>query len=285
MSKNLTRVFRFAIVMMVFASAGLAQAQKGEEGPVGIFDSGDDYDQFMTGLKSLDDPEINAMLPAINDMALGRPIGETARQYNLGGGDDPIMSMLADDNIREELVIVEDQMEALSKVNEDFQKRVASEMRAVDLSDASEVLKRMRGLTNAAKTDLEGVFLPHQLERLRQIGVQKQMNRRGVLGALLTDPLASHLEISAEQKKELRGAAKEIEKELAKEIEALREKARKKLFAKLNPEQQKELSGLVGDSFQFGKTSAGIISGSGAQKFKGKSKKDKKIDAAEKGHR
>ena len=283
MSKNLTRVFSLAIVIMVIASGSLAQAQKGDEGPVGIFDSGQQYDQFMTGLKSLEDPEINAMLPAINDMALGRPIGETARQYNLGGGEDPIMSMLAEDNIRKELEVVDTQMEALAKVNEDFQKRVASEMRAVDLSDASEVLKRMRGLTNAAKTDLEGVFLPHQLERLRQIGAQKQMNRRGVLGALLTDPLASHLEISEEQKEELRSAAKEIEKDLIQEMEALRAKARKKLFSKLNTRQQKELNELAGDSFDFGKTSAGILSGSAAQKFKGKTKKDKKTNSAKQG--
>lgn len=284
MNIKLNRVIRFTIALLVFASANIANAQKGDGGPVGIFDSREEYSQFMGGLKSLRDPEINAMLPAINDMALGRPIGQTAQQYNIGG-DSPVMSMLANDEIRKDLEIVDTQMDSLSQVNEEFQKRVASEMRSVDLSNASEVLSRMRGLTEAAKTEMEGVFLPHQLERLRQLGVQRQMSRKGVLGALLTDPIASILEISDKQKKELRDSAEEIEQELAKEMEALRAKARKKLFSKLNPEQQKELNEMIGDDFQFGKSSTGIVAGSAPQRSKGKQKKGAKGDYPQKGEK
>jgi len=285
MNKQLRNVFKWMTALAVIASANVAQAQKGDAGPVGIFDSRDEYNQFMGGLKSLRDPEINAMLPAINDMALGRPIGETAQQYNLGGGDSPVMSMLANDNIRKELEIVDSQMDSLRAVNEEFQKRAAMEMRSVDLGNASEVLKRMRGLTDAAKKDIESVFLPHQLDRLRQLGVQQQMSRKGVLGALVTDPLASHLEISNEQKEELRDAAKKIEEDLAKEMAALRAKARKRLFAKLKPEQQKELNEMIGDDYQFDQSSAGIVTGSAKQRFKGKQRKGQKSQKGEKGEK
>ena len=57
-----------------------------EKDGVGIFQSRDEYNQFFGGLKSLGDPEINAMLPMINDFVLGRPIGSTPMAKGGGNG-------------------------------------------------------------------------------------------------------------------------------------------------------------------------------------------------------
>ena len=66
-------------------------------------------------------------------------------------------------------------------------------------------------------------------------------------------------------------------------MEEIRARARKKLFSKLNSDQQKELDKLIGDSFQFDKSSAGIITGSAPRKFKGKQQKGAKGDYPKKG--
>ena len=79
----------------------------------------------MGGLKSMRDPEINSMLPALNDMMLGRPIGKTAQQYDLGGS--PVMTLLADKRIRKELEVVDDQVDEIKHLNRQLQERLSKE--------------------------------------------------------------------------------------------------------------------------------------------------------------
>ena len=130
----------------------------------------------------------------------------------------------------------------------------------MDLTDPAQVLRKIRGITESAQAEMEEVFLPHQLDRLKQLGVRNQMNRQGVLGALMNDPLAAELELTDEQKGKLQKSAKEIESELTREIEELKVKARKKLFSSLTREQQQKLDDLIGDEYQFPSGATGISS-------------------------
>lgn len=272
----------FVVLLVVAQTSQSVNAQK-DDAPTGIFESRQQYSEFMGGLKSLRDPEINAMLPALNDIMLARPIGQTARMYSIGG--NPAMTLLTNEKIREDLEIVDSQLEEIEQVNRELQKRMAREVRELDFENPKELVERLRGLTDNAKTEIEGVFLPHQIDRLKQLGLRQEMNRKGVLGALLSDPLASELEITAEQKKKLQESAKEIAEELARDLEAVRAKARNKLIKNLSGQQQQKLESLVGDEYDFaGKSSNGIMSGTA--KFKSPKKvkpsklkpKPKKLD-------
>ncbi len=84
-----------------------------EKDAVGIFQSRNEYNQFFGGLKSLRDPEINALLPMINDIVLGRPIGSTPSK----GGGNGMMGVLGDPKVRDELEIVDFQYEELKELN------------------------------------------------------------------------------------------------------------------------------------------------------------------------
>lgn len=278
MKKRFTFFLTAIFLVSSFVLPGFAWAQKGgdKNGPSGIFESRKEYEQFMGGLKSLRDPEVDAMLPALNDMMLGRPIGKTAQQYNIGG--NPVMTLLADKSIRKELEVVDDQVEEIKRLNRQLQERLSKEVRSMDLTDSAQVISTIRDITESAQADMEDVFLPHQLDRLKQLGVRHQMNRQSVLGALLTDPLASELGLTEEQKDELRQTAKKIESELARELEELKIKARQQLFSCLTREQQQKLDDLIGDEYRFSVDAFGIAKRPDGRNIgggKGKSKKPK----------
>jgi hypothetical protein len=218
-----------------------AQKESPDDPSIGIFQNREEYNAFFGGLKSLNDPEINAMIPALHDMTLGRPIGQTAREHGIGSNDG-IMTLLTDENVRKELEIVDDQYQKLEQLNNELQKRVASQLIAVDLKNPSDVVAAIRGISTAAEDEFKRVFLPHQLDRLRQLSTQQQTRRRGIVEVLTTEPLVTELEISESQRIELKQSAKEIEAELARDIATLRAKARKKLISKLKTDQQKNWS-------------------------------------------
>ncbi len=225
----------------------------------GIFQTREEYHAFMGGLKALKDPQINAMLPALNDIVLGNPVGHTARKHSLGANG--IVDLLADKAVRSELEMVDYQYDEIKKLNDAIQNRISEQLRSIDLKNPKDLASSVRKITRSVEEAFEGVLLPHQLGRLRQLSMQNQMRRRSIVDVLTTDPLATKLKITDEQKKDLKRAEKEIEDELAREIAELRKKARKKLLSNLSRTQRNKLEEIVGDDFQFSNSS-------NARKFK-----------------
>lgn len=227
-------------------------AQK-EEGPVGIFNSQSEYHEFMGGVKQAaygegGSPELQAMVPMLNDIALDKPVGWTATEY---GVDGSTLGILADADVRSDLEMLDDQYEELQGLNAEIQKRVAEKIRGLDFSDRENLVSQINSIRDRAIEDLNGVLLPHQLERLQQIRMQSQLNRRSLVDILTSDPVKSKLEISDEQSTDLRTKEKEIEEELKREIAKLRENARKKLLSALRPTQKEAVEKMIGDTFKF----------------------------------
>lgn len=248
------------VPMVMFVSLMLATSiaggqQKGEEGqgPVGIFESQNQYHSFMGGMKELAqaDPALREMIPFINDVVLNQPIGETAQRY---GGVSSHLGILGNPKVREELGIVDDQFKQLEAANDDFRKQMAREVLAIDVnnkSNLSEVGDRLRDMRERANQELEAVLLPHQIERLRQVYFRQQLRQRSLVDILTNEPVRSDLGISSEQTEELRKAEQEIEQDLQRQIAKLREQARSRLLGKLKPDQRQRAEKLLGDEFDF----------------------------------
>jgi len=215
----------------------------------GIFQNKEDYHAFMGGLKSLDDPEIKAMIPVLNDIVLGKPIGHTASKYGLRSGG--MIDLLADKRVRAELDIVDFQYDELKRINRAVQERIAKQLRSLDLNHPKDYASTVREITRSVQDRHKGVLLPHQLDRLRQLSVQNQIRRRSIADVLTTDPLATKLKITDQQKQALKQAEREIEEELARQIEALRKQSRNKLLSHLTQTQRNKLEKIIGDDFQF----------------------------------
>lgn len=240
-------------LILVFNSLSFAQkAEPREDGSYGIFNSVDEYSSFMGSAKQEaygpnGTPEMRAMIPMLNDIALDRPVGWTANNYNLQASD---MGMLSDKAIRSELEMVDDQYKQLQELSGQIQKDAASQIRGLDFSDAN-WLEQVRKIREQAKNQLNSVLLPHQQERLRQIRMQSQMRRRTLVEIITNDPFKTELEITDDQATELRQSEKEIEKKLAEDIAKLREKAREKLLSNLKSKQREKVELLIGQPFEF----------------------------------
>lgn len=248
-------------LFMAFLIAGLAVpafAQKDDDnGRVGIFQSRAEYEQFIGGAKRTaygpnGSPELRAMIPMLNDIALNQPIGATANKYN---ADASTLGLLADKNIRADLEMVDDQYEELKRLNSEIQNRMADQIRGLDFGDTENLASRIRAMSQQSQNDLNSVLLPHQVTRLRQIRMQSQLRRRSLVDILTSDPLKSELVITDRQSDELRQEEKEIEEDLAREIAKLREKARDRLLSKLKPNQKAQVKEMLGDAFDFSKSS------------------------------
>lgn len=249
------KYFVWITLALTFCPAAEVFAQKpGDDGPVGMFSTRQEYDEFMGAAKTAaaDQPELRSMIPLINDIALQQPFGSTARQYRTAGSP---LGLLSDPRIRADIEMVDDQYKELQSLNAGIQQRLAEQLRAIDFNDSGNVASQLRAMRDAAQRDLNGVLLPHQLARLRQIRMQSKLRRRSFIDLLTNDPLKSELGITDDQTEALKTAEQEIEVEMQKEIARLRNKARDRLLAKLTATQRAKVKEMFGDAFEFRESS------------------------------
>jgi mRNA-degrading endonuclease RelE of RelBE toxin-antitoxin system len=245
---------RLLLIILLLTLPTIASAQKGGDRPTGIFDTGAEYDEFMGSVKRAaygegGSPELRAMVPMLNDLALGQELGTTARQY--GTAENTEFDLLADEKIRGEIGMVDEQYDELRKMNQQIQQRAAADLRKLDFSDRDGLVDRLREIRDRSNKELESLFIPEQLERLQQLRTRSRLRRGSLVDLLTTDPLKDRLEITDQQAESLRETEAELEKEIQKEIARLREDARKRLLDNLNSEQQEQVEELLGDPFEF----------------------------------
>lgn len=247
---KLVSIYMFLLCSMLLPSQLVAQKDVDE--PVGIFATQQEYHEFMGSFKQAaqGDEQMRAMIPLINDVVLGKPIGWSAERY---GGSSSNLGLLSNPDVRESIEMVDDQYEDLQKLNGDIQKKLVEQIRDFDFSGKSkeEVAEQIRKMQQDANEELESVLLPHQTTRLSQIFLQNQLRRRSLAMILTSDPAKSDLEISDSQAEKLLEAEKEIEKDLEEQIAKLREEARGKLLDELKPEQKEKAEDMIGEMFKF----------------------------------
>jgi hypothetical protein len=216
----------------------------------GMFETQEEYNQFMGSAKraASGSPEMRALIPMINDIALGNQIGSTAKRFDTSGSE---LGLLADPRVRADIEMVDDQFEDLRNRHAEIQKRLGGRLREIDFSDSDNVISQIQGIRDEAQSELRAVLLPHQVKRLQQIKMQSLLRRRSLVEVLTRDPIKSELEITEGQSDELRAFEKEVETDLAREIAKLQEKARGRLLSKLEPEQKSKAEEMIGDAFEF----------------------------------
>ena len=255
-----TRAFSLLACGFLFVASSLlpvseiaAQKNEIDNGPVGIFASGAEYDQFMGNVKQAaygegGNPELKAMVPLLNDIALNRPVGWTSKQY---GGQSGSLDLLSNEKVREELEMMDDQYDDLVAMQKRVQERAAEQLRGMDFKDRENLVSQIRKIQEQAEEDLNSVLLPHQLQRLRQLRNQSRLRNRSLVDLLTSDPVKSELEVTDKQAEKLREEEKEIRADLEKQIAELREEAQQRLLSKLKPSQREKAQELIGDAFEF----------------------------------
>ena len=251
---------RFSILtVFVTSSFGvfvLPQIGQGQDKPTefGIFASQREYFDFMGSFKSIaaENPELQPMIPLVNDIVLQRPIGWSQQKY---GGVASRMGLLADKQIRQELELVDEQYERLQTANRQVESRMAQRLQKLDFKnmDPQAIRDAIEKVQVTANSELDQVLLPHQLKRLRQLLLQRQLQFRRLVELLINAPLKEQLQIDDRQSEDLLEADREIQQELEKKIAELRREAHDKLIRKLKPDQQKKFRDLMGELLEITK--------------------------------
>ena len=183
---------------------------------------------------------------------------------SLGGstmfGVDPnnrsaLFNLLANESIRRELQLDDDQYAGVQKIMQESQKRVSEMVRANMASGSnnigaglSELMKESR---KRAEEAIEEILLPKQLERVRQLAYQVEISQLGLGESLTTGRLGKEIDIHEDQKQHLTDKAAAIEAEARMAIAKIRAAARAKLFAELAPDQRKKAEELLGPHFDY----------------------------------
>lgn len=173
-------------------------------------------------------------------------------------GSDPF-SLLSNQNVQSELNLVDEQVEQLKDVQKRFQDRmreVTSEMRGeggrfkFDESMIQKLKDVSAEIQEQKRAEIEGLLLPDQIQRLKEVALQTKMKRAGTVNALGSEEVAEALGLTEEQIEKLREKSKKLADDVRKEIEAVRERARKKLLSELTDEQQEKLEEMMGEKFE-----------------------------------
>jgi Spy/CpxP family protein refolding chaperone len=183
---------------------------------------------------------VAAILGAVPTLGFAQP-GRGGFGGGIGGGGD--LMLLNDENVQKDLELLDTQKEKLT----DLRERIGEEMRSLFQGGAGgDARDRIREKMESFQKEVDGILLPHQRDRLKQIGVQSRLRFGSTSNAV-----AEALELSEEDKKKLEDKDRELTVEMNKEIAKIREKYRDKLLDVLGPEQKVKWKQLVGNPVEF----------------------------------
>ncbi|MFN3193333.1 MAG: hypothetical protein ACE361_22670 [Aureliella sp.] len=182
------------------------------------------------------------------------------------GGINPnnqsqLFQLLSNESVRRELDLSEEQIAGVETIQKETQKRF-SELLKVKLmaggaggpislggDDFQKIMDKNREQAEAA---IEEILLPKQMDRIRQLAYQIDIQQNGGIGEALTSGrLGEEIGVHEDQKENLATRAAKIQSEAEQAILAIKTAARAKLFKELAPEQRKEALELLGDYFEF----------------------------------
>lgn len=163
--------------------------------------------------------------------------------------------------IQGELDLVPDQKAAIDKIRTEMNTKLQESYKELKDVDPVERQKKYYEMyvKLGAETDkrVDEVLLPHQLKRVRQIGLQMKLANSGYgsAAAFNSDDVAKELGITPEQIEELKKREAELRQEIQEKTrefyKKLNEESREKLMSVLTSAQRQKLKELEGEKFEF----------------------------------
>ncbi len=165
-----------------------------------------------------------------------------------------LFNLLANESVRRELQLTDDQFKGVQKIQQETQKRMSEVLRAnmaAGNPPAAGVRELMEEGRKTAEGAIEEILLPEQLNRVRQLAYQVEISQLGLGESLTSGRLGKEIDVHEDQKQHLTDKAAAIETETRLAIAKIRAAARAKLLAELAPEQRKKAKELLGPHFEY----------------------------------
>jgi hypothetical protein len=196
------------------------------------------------------------------------PASATAQQ---GGGANAWQNSFAQSvywlqtpQIQKELEIVPEQIERLRAVQQDSITHIREAYGKLTDVPAEERQARyydiLREQNEETERQLLEILLPQQIKRLKQILLQQRLAQLqwGGAAAFQTAEVAEALNITAEQREQLQQTEQQLRQEFQEKTQAfykqLQDESREKLLNVLTIEQRRRLEALVGEKFEWQRT-------------------------------
>jgi Spy/CpxP family protein refolding chaperone len=186
--------------------------------------------------------------------AQSRPLGGVT---SMGWAGGPFNS-LHDPSVMKDLELVDEQKSKIADLRSDYNKRrteMWKERSKVANKNDKEGLKKIQKKLSDLQVEQNDAFsevlLPHQLDRIKQVARQIQLQRLGGASvAFQYGQLAKELDITAEQKKKLAEIQKKMNEDIAAKSKEIRAAAKKQAMEQLTAEQKTKFEELTGEEFK-----------------------------------
>ncbi len=102
---------------------------------------------------------------------------------------------------------------------------ITQEVRAVMKSgerDPKRLTEMIREIKERGDREIRDAVLPHQMERLRQVGFQTMIRSRDPVQVITSEPFATELGLDDGKKEQLHKRSQELREEFDRKVEALR---------------------------------------------------------------
>lgn len=179
-----------------------------------------------------------------------------------GGGMLGYSQLLRIEKVQKEIELTDDQKAELQKIEEQSRERMRQLFQGgqQDREAARQRFEQARAETQKA---IEGVLLPNQVKRLKEIRLQVA----GISAAIMDAEVRKDLGVSEEQVQKIReGAQKVIEElrgqrqegerpsreQLQQRMQEFRQKVADAVMAQLTEEQKKKWNEMIGEKFELG---------------------------------
>jgi len=168
---------------------------------------------------------------------------------------DP-MSLLDDEQVRADLELVGEQLDKYKAAQQAFRDQLGEKTKALasgklDPAMMGNLAKEIAEMKKAGREEMQNVLMPHQLDRLKQVALQLQMQKQGAALAILNGKVAEELGIDEDQKQRIMDKEKELKEEMKERMEKLTEEMKEKLLGELSAEQRSKLKELSGDKIDY----------------------------------
>ena len=188
-------------------------------------------------------------------------MGGTPQTFTFYGSDSlstempaqSLFNLVGNPSVSKDLEIVEDQLDQVRALQEEFGKQTSVQMNG--LRDGSISGDQYTALLIAQKANrekrLKEILLPHQVKRLNQISFQ--LRTKGIsnfTGNKFDKSIAEKLGLSAEQQNQLRDKSREISKRLEEEFKRMRAEAKEELLGVLTADQRTKFAELSGAKYE-----------------------------------
>ncbi|MEM7454110.1 MAG: hypothetical protein AAF456_07115 [Planctomycetota bacterium] len=247
----------FCTLVFVCLPATSASGQEREERE-GIFESREQYFEFMGELREIDNPELKELIPVLNDVIMAsHGLKDESYGTPFRGERAWMTRMLEHEVVRNEIDMLDYQYEDLQNAGRDIQRRMESQIRDAlrqhtsGAVNAEQFLEQVNAIRRRSEQEMDDTLLPHQQDRLRQVLMRTRLSRESPADLLGSDALAEQLGIDDAQKEELSEQWQIIQRRLSDDIARLREEARQELIDQLEPDQRAKFDEIFGDNFSW----------------------------------